>query len=599
MELLSLFAKIGIDDKEYNKGIKGAESKAGKLAKGMKTAFKVGAAAVGVTTAAVAGLSKAIYNNAKETAEYGDVIDKQSQRVGLSAEAYQKWDYVLKIAGTEMSNMRIGLKTMTNQLDKAKKGGQEAQQNFAKLGISLEQLNSMSREEAFGAVIKGFQGMADSTERAALANKMFGRSGQELTPLFNQTAESTDELIKKAEDYGMIMSNDAVKASAEFQDSLTTLSQTAKGLKNRLTGELLPSITKITDGLALLFTRNGKDKGLKEFTKGLSETIDDVTKAIPKIIDIGIPIVEAIADGIIKNLPKLVGSAVQIVTSLGSYVIKEAPNLLKTGLSILLSVTKGITNSLPELIPAVEQIIFEIITILTNPELLTSIAVASVSLLEAFSNALLSPESLKALDKALPEIIANIIKIFKILAPRMVRPGENLILYLLKGMLSRNKLVNETIDSILKRIITKIKGLVDKARHWGRDMISNFIDGISEKIRALRDKVTSVAKTISDRLHFSLPETGYLADADKWMPDFMDLLASGIDTNKFKVSNAIDNLAGDMVLGGGYDDFGGYESVNDTLRLELTVAEGNAPLLQMARLLFPFMQIVSKEKGAF
>jgi hypothetical protein len=126
-------------------------------------------------------------------------------------------------------------------------------------------------------------------------------------------------------------------------------------------------------------------------------------------------------------------------------------------------------------------------------------------------------------------------------------------------------------------------------------MMTNFIKGIGEKIRELKDKITNVATTISDKLHFSVPEDGPLADADKWMPDFMDLLASGIDTNKFKVTNAIDGLAGDMTLDGGYDY--GYETTNDVQQFEFTFADGNAPLLQIARLLFPYMQVVSKEKG--
>lgn len=50
--------------------------------------------------------------------------------------------------------------------------------------------------------------------RAALANDMFGKSGQDLLPLLNQTEEAAKDLLDEAENYGMIMSNDAVKASA-------------------------------------------------------------------------------------------------------------------------------------------------------------------------------------------------------------------------------------------------------------------------------------------------------------------------------------------------------------------------------------------------
>ena len=76
------------------------------------------------------------------------------------------------------------------------------------------------------------QGMKDSTERAALANKLFGKSGQNLAPLFNETAASTEELKKKANELGFVMSDKNVKSSAAFKDSLDTLQRSVSGAKN-------------------------------------------------------------------------------------------------------------------------------------------------------------------------------------------------------------------------------------------------------------------------------------------------------------------------------------------------------------------------------
>lgn len=61
------------------------------------------------------------------------------------------------------------------------------------------------------------------------------------------TAEETEALKQEANDYGMVMSNEAVAASAAFEDSLTKLTGTMSGLKNRMVGELLPGITQRTD----------------------------------------------------------------------------------------------------------------------------------------------------------------------------------------------------------------------------------------------------------------------------------------------------------------------------------------------------------------
>ena len=155
-----------------------------------------------------------------------------SQRLGLSYEGFQRWDYILGQSGVDIDSMQTGLKTLTNQLDDARNGSADAQARFEALGLSLEDISNMSREEVFESVISGFQRMEDSTERAALANDLFGRSGQNLTPLFNQSVEETQALAQAAEDLGLIMSDDAVKASADYQDALDTMQRTSNLWRN-------------------------------------------------------------------------------------------------------------------------------------------------------------------------------------------------------------------------------------------------------------------------------------------------------------------------------------------------------------------------------
>ena len=194
--------------------------KVGEVLKGVGQAMATAVAAIG--TAAVA-TGKKLYDMANETADAGDKIDKASQQIGMSAEAYQEWDYILGQNGVSIDSLSSGLKTLTTQVDKAKDGSESALADFEALGITFEDLSSMSREEIFSAVVSGMQQMEDSTERAALANTLLGRSGQSLGPLFNATAESTEELRQKAHDLGMVMSDESVKASANFKDSLVDL----------------------------------------------------------------------------------------------------------------------------------------------------------------------------------------------------------------------------------------------------------------------------------------------------------------------------------------------------------------------------------------
>jgi TP901 family phage tail tape measure protein len=109
--------------------------------------------------------------------------------------------------------------------------------------------------------------------------------------------------------------------------------------------------------------------------------------------------------------------------------------------------------------------------------------------------------------------------------------------------------VTETIDSVKEafgQVKLAITDIVDKARTWGKDMIDNFVSGITEMKDKLGEKVNEIAETISSFLHFSLPEKGPLASSDEWMPDFMKNLADGIENNRGLVQNAISNLTDDM-----------------------------------------------------
>jgi hypothetical protein len=145
----------------------------------------------------------------------------------------------------------------------------------------------------------------------------------------------------------------------------------------------------------------------------------------------------------------------------------------------------------------------------------------------------------------------------------------------------------------IKEKIDEIKG---KIKDWGSELLQNFINGIKEKIQALKDAVSSVTSTIAGKLKHTVPKEGPLSDDDKWGGHFVDNIAKGIDVNRYKVADAIDSLAGDMVFDTNSSDYG-FETQNDVQQFEFTFAEGNAPLLQIARLLFPYMRVVQKEKG--
>lgn len=113
----------------------------------------------------------------------------------------------------------------------------------------------------------------------------------------------------------------------------------------------------------------------------------------------------------------------------------------------------------------------------------------------------------------------------------------------------KNALVNAVLEPF-KIVDGKIKGIIGNARDWGRNLIGNFIDGIKAMTGKVKEAATNVANAVKDRLGFSSPtKEGPGSDADKWMPNMMEMFAAGIEDNIAQVSAAINMTAGAIQQG--------------------------------------------------
>lgn len=433
-----------------------AGEKSGKsFSDGFKKAAAAATATVAAISAAAVAATKKFVDASKETAAYGDEIDKMSQKLGLSTTAYQEWDYVLNLAGTEMSSMSTGLKTLTNKLGQAASGSEEAQEMFAKLGISLDDIKKMTREELFEKAIYGFQSMEESTERAALANQLFGKSGQELTPLFNQTTEATKAAIEEAHKYGMVMSEDAVAASAGFQDSLTKLQNTMQGVTNNFLATMLPGMTEIMDGFSDMVA--GVDGGGEKMKAGIQSILENFKDNLPVILDI----ITSVAIAIVEALPDIVKQILAILPSLFEQVLATIQVLIESicneetiGLLIdtILALVIGLINNLDKIIlPIIKAIPVIIVTVIEKIlENLPTIIEGIIQLVLGIVAAI--PDIIKYILDKLPEIIGMVIDTLMTCIPQLVTG----IAQLVAGVFSAVGEILASVWEFLKNAVTSV-----------------------------------------------------------------------------------------------------------------------------------------------
>lgn len=425
MNVFELFAKLGLDTSEYNEGLEGAEKSASSfganLRKGIGVAAGVTAAGITAVTGATVAGTKAFVDGVSDVAQYGDRIDKLSQKMNLSAESFQEWDFIMQHAGTSIESMQASIKTLSS----AAETGNEA---FERLGLSQEDIANMSGEELFSATITALQNVESETERTYLAGQLLGRGATELGALLNMSAEETEEMRNQVHELGGVLSDDAVKNAATFQDSLQNMQTSFTGLKNSMLTEFLPSFSTVMDGLSLVFSGD-TDSGLGMIEQGVNDLADNIAEVAPRFIQIGSTILTALSGSIIENLPTLLSTGAEAISQIGLGIINNLDTILpaifgvieiiggtlidheeeilQAGVNILLMLTNGIAEHADEIAPTIVGVIHTMVSVLTSPDVAVPLIRGGLQIISGLASGL--AEATPELVSMIPEIIGNII----------------------------------------------------------------------------------------------------------------------------------------------------------------------------------------------
>lgn len=488
----------------------------------------VGGGAVAVAGAATA-MSGAMIAGAKGVAEYGDNIDKMSQKIGISAEEYQKWDYVLARAGTSVDVMKNGMKTLSAQAE----SNSDA---FQKLGLSQEEAAGMSQADLFQHTIEVLSGMEEGTERTTLATQLLGKAGLEMGPLLNGGTDAIREQMEMAEQYGMIMSDDMVAASAAFQDSMETLSRAAGGLGNALMGELLPSMTEVTDGLGLLFAGN-TEEGVEQLSQGIQDMIATIADAVPGILEVGGQLIMSLAQAVIDNAPQLWENASSIMSDMLSTLGESLPGFISSGWEMIANLASGIMENAPSAIENIGAILQDILShILENlPQMLES----GVQLVGQLAQGLLDhgPEVITSIASVIADLLTEIASHL----PELLQKGIELVGQMAAGLI-------QAIPDIVGKVPEIISSVKEKFSDtdWG-EVGKNIVEGIANGLKNAAGTIAEAAKDAAKRALNAAKEFLGIASPSKVMRDQVGKnisagIAEGIADNEGLISAAMDDV---------------------------------------------------------
>lgn len=529
MNFLELMATLSLDKKDYDTGLDDASDKANSFSKTMGNVAKVmgGAVVAGIgaaTTATIAG-TKAFIDGVSSVSQYADNIDKMSQKMNMSATAYQEWDFIMQHAGTSIESMQAGIKTLSS----AAETGNEA---FQKLGMTEEQVASMSGEELFAATISALQNVSDETERTYLAGQLLGRGATELGALLNMSAEETEEMKNQAHELGGVLSDEAVKSGAQFQDSLQNMQTAFNGLKNSMLSQFLPSFSTVMDGLSAIFSGD-TEGGLGMIKEGVGDLADKIAEVAPTFIEVGGTILSALASSIAQNAPVLIKAGGEAISTLIEGIIDNADSIFaaaeqvinlfvnklvdpekaakftQVAINLIIKLADALTQALPQLLPAIAGVIAEIVRTLTQPDNLSALIQCALQLIMALAMGIV--DAIPEIVSVIPEIVVNIITALVENTPLIL---ETLL---------------ELIGAIGMAVFNLIGGLLGMDADEIKESITLVFDSLAQWGADVLQWISNVGTNIKNGI------TSFFTNA-------YNFFANGIDNIKTKVTEGLDNI---------------------------------------------------------
>ena len=208
-------AKLALDASGLDRGLASAQDSVSRFAKQAGQAL-VGAFAFGKI---IQGFSTAI--------EKGDELQDIAEKFGVSASKLQMLGNAASVFGSGLDQVSAGLNKLSLAQQKAVSGesGSEALvDTFAEVGISLEELRSITAEDIFLKIADSFASGANDGRQFVIVNELLGKAQTDLIKVLNQGSEAITEqgnVIGVFSDETIAQLSAASDSIKKFQNILT------------------------------------------------------------------------------------------------------------------------------------------------------------------------------------------------------------------------------------------------------------------------------------------------------------------------------------------------------------------------------------------
>ena len=462
MNLFELFVKIGVDDQASNK----LSNLSNKLGSGLKTAAKIGTAAVGAAATGIVALTKASID---QYAEYEQLVggvetlfkDSANTLMSYASDAY-------KAQGISANEYMSLATSFSASLLQSLEGDTDRAVEATNLAITDMSDNANKMGTDMSMIQNAYQGFAKANY-TMLDNLKLGYGGtkEEMARLIADAAALSDTVDAQSMSFANIVEaihvvqtemgitgTTALEASttisgsvssmkAAWADFLTSLSDENADYQYQL-DNLLESV-KIVAGNVLPVV----EQVLWSVTDAIEDILPDLidkipefaNEAIPKISEIAIMLVESLVNGINENQEMVSNIVFDVITYMADSFIPLLPKIADTGINIVKSLLNGMLQNQGDIVSGVLTTVNTLVDCIADN--LPEILVTGVMLIGQIADGLI--QGLPDLIYKIPEIISEIWNAFAANSDVFLEIGKSIVVGIWNGIVA---LWNSLVDNL-------------------------------------------------------------------------------------------------------------------------------------------------------
>jgi phage-related protein len=182
----------------------------------------------------------------KRSIDAADNLNDLNQRTGVAVETLDKFGKAANDSGSSLDEVAKAMgKLAKGIVDPASK----ASEALKSIGVSSTDAQGKIRgvDAIMLDLADKFSKMPDGVQKTALAMELFGKSGSNIIPMLNEGKDALNE-------YSATIDGKMAAAADKFNDSINKVTASISGPFNEAITALLPTITKLAEGIAAAAT---------------------------------------------------------------------------------------------------------------------------------------------------------------------------------------------------------------------------------------------------------------------------------------------------------------------------------------------------------